>query len=58
MVVVAPAKHKLAKKKAIPLSDIADEQFIVREHGSGTRIDVLFAIGIPDPYSLGTVHNW
>ena len=40
MVVVAPAKHKLAKKKAIPLSDIADEQFIVREHGSGTRIAV------------------
>ena len=40
MVVVAPARHKLANKKAIPLSDIAEEQFIVRERGSGTRIAV------------------
>lgn len=40
MVVVAPADHKLAGKKAIPLSDIADENFIMREHGAGTRIAV------------------
>jgi len=40
MVVVAPADHKLAKKKTIPLSDIADETFIMRERGSGTRIAV------------------
>jgi len=40
MVVVAPADHKFAKKKAIPLSDIADENFIVRERGSGTRIAI------------------
>lgn len=40
MVVVAPANHTLARKKAIPLSDIADENFIMREKGSGTRIAV------------------
>ncbi len=40
MVVVAPANHKLAKRKAIPLSDIAAEAFIIREQGSGTRIAV------------------
>ena len=37
MVVVAPAAHKLAGKKAIPLSVIAKEHFILREQGSGTR---------------------
>ena len=40
MVVVAPASHRLAKKKAIPLSEIADELFIMREAGSGTRIAI------------------
>ena len=40
MVVIAPVRHKLAKKKAISLSEIANEQFIVREPGSGTRIAV------------------
>ena len=45
MVVVAPVNHKLAGQKSIPLSVIADEQFIIREPGSGTRIAVeqLFA---------------
>jgi DNA-binding transcriptional LysR family regulator len=45
MVVVAPVDHKLAGEKSIPLSLIADEQFIIREPGSGTRIAVeqLFA---------------
>jgi len=40
MVVVAPADHRFADKKAIPLSVIADENFIMREHGAGTRIAV------------------
>ncbi len=45
MVVVAPVDHKFAGEKSIPLSVIADEQFIIREPGSGTRIAVekLFA---------------
>jgi DNA-binding transcriptional LysR family regulator len=40
MVVVAPVKHKFAKKKAITLSEISNEHFIMREQGSGTRIAV------------------
>jgi len=38
MVIVAPADHRLAGRKAIPISGIAKEYFIIREHGSGTRI--------------------
>ena len=45
MIVIAPVDHKLAKQKAIPLSVIGDEYFIIRERGSGTRIAIeqLFA---------------
>ena len=38
MVVVAPVNHPLAKKKRIPITELADEYFIMREKGSGTRI--------------------
>ncbi|ANJ65990.1 LysR family transcriptional regulator [Halothiobacillus diazotrophicus] len=38
IVVVAPAHHPLAGKKNIPLTALADENFLVREHGSGTRM--------------------
>ena len=38
MVVVAPVNHPLAKKKRIPINELADEYFIMREKGSGTRI--------------------
>ena len=37
LVVVAPINHPLAKKKNISLSTIANERFISREEGSGTR---------------------
>jgi DNA-binding transcriptional LysR family regulator len=40
MVVVAPVNHKLAKRKAIKITEIAKEHFIMREQGSGTRIAV------------------
>jgi len=40
MVVVAPADHDLAQRKSIPLSEIAAENFIIRERGSGTRVVV------------------
>ena len=40
MVVVAPATHALVGKKAISLSEIAKEYFILREQGSGTRIAI------------------
>ncbi|BBP02616.1 LysR family transcriptional regulator [Sulfuriferula plumbiphila] len=38
LVVIAPAHHALAKKKKIPLARIAEEPFLLREPGSGTRM--------------------
>lgn len=38
LVVIAPKGHALEGKKAIPLSVLQQETFIMREHGSGTRI--------------------
>jgi len=38
LVVVAPKDHELAGKKNIPLKMLERETFIMREHGSGTRI--------------------
>ncbi len=40
LVIIAPPDHRLAKKKHIPLSELAKEAFIVREIGSGTRAAV------------------
>jgi len=37
LVMVAPAKHALTGQKKIPLSHFANESFVVREVGSGTR---------------------
>ncbi|MGD2053223.1 MAG: LysR family transcriptional regulator [Gammaproteobacteria bacterium] len=37
LVMIAPADHLLIKQKNIPLSHFADESFVVREVGSGTR---------------------
>jgi len=36
-VVIAPADHPLAGRRRIPLEDLANERFVVREPGSGTR---------------------
>lgn len=38
MVVIAPVRHRLAGRKAIPLSELENEPFIMREQGSGTRM--------------------
>ena len=38
LVVIAPAKHPLAKQKKIPLERLAEEPFLLREPGSGTRM--------------------
>lgn len=38
MVVIAPANHPLAKKKKVPPELLANEPFLLREKGSGTRI--------------------
>lgn len=45
LVVMAPKDHALAHKKNIPIKRLADEPFIMRESGSGTReaIQELFA---------------
>lgn len=44
LVVLAPLNHALAKEKNIPIQRLADEPFIMREPGSGTRraIQTLF----------------
>lgn len=38
LVVIAPPGHPLSKKKKIPAKRLADEVFIMREEGSGTRL--------------------
>jgi DNA-binding transcriptional LysR family regulator len=40
LVVVAPAAHPLAQRSRIRLSELADQYFLMREKGSGTRITV------------------
>jgi LysR family transcriptional regulator, low CO2-responsive transcriptional regulator len=40
LVVLAPRNHPLANEKNIPLSRLAEEPFIMREPGSGTRKEV------------------
>ncbi|MGB3616107.1 MAG: LysR substrate-binding domain-containing protein, partial [Elainellaceae cyanobacterium] len=48
LVVLAPKSHPLAGKRNIPLAQLADEPFIMRESGSGTRQAV---------YDLFNKHN-
>jgi DNA-binding transcriptional LysR family regulator len=45
LIVLAPADHPLAGKRRIPLRRLADEPFLMREPGSGTRmvLERLFA---------------
>lgn len=38
LVVIAPMNHPLARQKNIPLARLAQETFLMREEGSGTRI--------------------
>jgi DNA-binding transcriptional LysR family regulator len=38
LVIVAPPDHPLAGRKRIPLARLQEEIFLVREHGSGTRV--------------------
>jgi DNA-binding transcriptional LysR family regulator len=37
LVIIAPADHPLARRRNIPLAQLADESFLMREPGSGTR---------------------
>jgi DNA-binding transcriptional LysR family regulator len=43
LVVIAPRDHHLVGKKNISLEELAEEPFIMREHGSGVR-DLIFRI--------------
>ena len=38
LVVVAPPDHPLVKRRQIPLGELLENEFVVREPGSGTRI--------------------
>jgi DNA-binding transcriptional LysR family regulator len=40
LVVLAPAAHPLAGRKRIPFTELAQETFLVRERGSGTRMTI------------------
>jgi DNA-binding transcriptional LysR family regulator len=37
LVVIAPPKHPLTRRRSVPLAELAEETFLVREPGSGTR---------------------
>ena len=45
LVVIAPKNHPLAQEKNIPITKLHNQQFIMRERGSGTRaaVEQLFA---------------
>lgn len=38
LVMIASSRHPLAKKRRIPLASLAEERFVLREKGSGTRM--------------------
>jgi len=40
IIVVAPADHHLTRKKRVPLEELLNEPWIIREEGSGTQISV------------------
>jgi DNA-binding transcriptional LysR family regulator len=40
LVIIAPADHPLAGRRGIPLAQLADESFLMRERGSGTRMSM------------------
>jgi DNA-binding transcriptional LysR family regulator len=40
LVVIGPASHPLAKRSRIRFAELANQAFLVREHGSGTRIAI------------------
>lgn len=40
LVVVAPASHPLAKRRRVRFAELADQIFLMREQGSGTRIAI------------------
>ena len=47
LVVIAPPRHPLARRKVVTVADLASETLLLREQGSGTRTDIerMFAKG-------------
>ena len=45
LVIVAPPEHRLARRRHIRKSELADEVFLMREEGSGTRISMEIYLG-------------
>lgn len=59
LVVIAPPKHVLTRERRIPLKRLADEAFVIREPGSGTRgaMERFFAehrLGLKTSMEMGT----
>ncbi len=57
LVMVCPPEHRLADLSGVRMEDIVEEPFIMREHGSGTRMvieDLMRRAGI-DPQELHVV---
>jgi DNA-binding transcriptional LysR family regulator len=48
LVVVAPASHPLAKRRRVRFAELADQVFLMREQGSGTRIAIERLFGEKD----------
>lgn len=40
LVLVAPADHRLARRRTVRLDELREERFVLRERGSGTRIAI------------------
>ena len=59
MVVIAAPDHHLTRRGAIPFGELADEPFIMKDRGSGTRklVDRLFAQSNSNPNILMEVSN-
>lgn len=59
-VVIAPVTHPLARRTALPLAELAGEDFLMRERGSGTRMlmERLFgAVGITPQMTMEMTSN-
>ncbi len=56
LVLVIPAKHRWARKKAVSLAELFEEPFIMRELGSGTLKSMKDSLGDPEFQAAGSLH--
>ncbi|MEI6044967.1 MAG: LysR substrate-binding domain-containing protein [Chloroflexota bacterium] len=60
LVIIASIRHRLANCDHLPLSELAEERFLVRENGSGTRmalIELLESAGLRLRVAMVLGHN-